>query len=36
MILHGHCALELMGLNPFGFDKGREDAWDPEDLIIFR
>ncbi len=35
MILAGNCAIESMGLKPFGFAGGREDVWEPaEDIYI--
>jgi catalase-peroxidase len=33
MIFAGTCAIESMGLAPFGFAGGREDIWEPEDDI---
>jgi catalase-peroxidase len=35
MILAGNCAIESMGLKPFGFAGGREDVWEPEDDIYW-
>ncbi len=35
MILAGNCALESMGLQPFGFAGGRADVWEPMDEIYW-
>ncbi|MDJ0365931.1 catalase/peroxidase HPI [Hymenobacter sp. H14-R3] len=35
MILAGNCALESMGLQPFGFSGGRADMWEPMDEIYW-
>ena len=35
MIFAGHCALESMGLETFGFAGGREDIWEPEEDVYW-
>ncbi|MBX9700346.1 MAG: catalase/peroxidase HPI [Acetobacteraceae bacterium] len=34
-VLTGNCAIESMGLKPFGFGGGREDIYEPEDDIYW-
>ncbi len=35
MILTGNCALESMGLQPFGFGGGRADVWEPAEDVYW-
>ena len=33
LVFAGHCALESMGFQTFGFGFGREDIWEPEEIF---
>ena len=34
IIFAGNCAYESMGLKTFGFGFGREDIWEPEEILF--